>query len=153
MSDKDYEQRHLETLDRDLGRLAGLNHPTTYLAHPLMSIGISFVFIFLAGSIAMFFFENTANVLIVGVAAGLGAYMALNIGANDVANNMGPAVGANALTMGGAIAIAAIFESAGALVAGGDVVSTVAKGIIAPENMQTTSIFIFAMLLCISAII
>ncbi|MDE0766522.1 MAG: inorganic phosphate transporter, partial [Amylibacter sp.] len=113
MSDKDYEQRHLETLDRDLGRLSGLNHPTTYLAHPLMSIGISFVFIVLAGSIAMFFFENTANVLIVGVAAGLGAYMALNIGANDVANNMGPAVGANALTMGGAIAIAAIFESAG----------------------------------------
>jgi putative ATPase len=36
------------------------------------------------------------------------AYMAINIGANDVANNMGPAVGANALTMGGAIVIAAI---------------------------------------------
>ena len=72
--------------------------------------------------------------------------MALNIGANDVANNMGPAVGANALSMGGAIAIAAIFESAGALLAGGDVVSTVAKGIIAPENMLTTAIFIFAML-------
>ncbi len=146
MSDKDYEQRHLETLDRDLGRLSGLNHPTAYLSHPLMSIGISLVFIVLAGSIAMFFFENTANILIVGIAAGLGAYMALNIGANDVANNMGPAVGANALTMGGAIVIAAIFESAGALLAGGDVVSTVAKGIIAPENMQTASIFIFAML-------
>jgi hypothetical protein len=60
--------------------------------------------------------------------------MALNIGANDVANNMGPAVGANALTMGGAIVIAAVFESAGALLAGGDVVSTIARGIIAPES-------------------
>ena len=60
MSDKNYERRHLETLDRDLGRLSGLKHPTTYLAHPLISIGISFVFIVLAGSIAMFFFENTA---------------------------------------------------------------------------------------------
>jgi PiT family inorganic phosphate transporter len=72
--------------------------------------------------------------------------MEMNIGANDVANNMGPAVGANALTMGGAIAIAVIFESAGALIAGGDVVSTIAKGIIAPESMQTASVFIWAMM-------
>ena len=146
MSNNDHDPRHLETLDRDLGRLSGLNHATSYFGHPLINIGISVIFIFLAGLVAMFLFENTANILIVVIAAGLGAYMALNIGANDVANNMGPAVGANALSMGGAIAIAAIFESAGALLAGGDVVSTVAKGIIAPENMRTTAIFIFAML-------
>ena len=72
--------------------------------------------------------------------------MALNIGANDVANNMGPAVGANALTMAGAILIAAIFESAGALIAGGDVVSTIAKGIIAPTSMQSVDEFIWAMM-------
>ena len=42
--------------------------------------------------------------------------------------------------------IAAIFESAGALLAGGDVVSTVAKGIVSPQSMQTSTIFIFAML-------
>jgi PiT family inorganic phosphate transporter len=80
------------------------------------------------------------------IAACLGAYMALNIGANDVANNMGPAVGANALSLGGAIAIAAIFESAGALIAGGDVVLTVAKGIIDPTSMGTTQVFIWAMM-------
>ena len=43
------------------------------------------------------------------------AYMALNIGANDVANNVGPAVGARVITMGGALVMAAIFETAGAL--------------------------------------
>jgi PiT family inorganic phosphate transporter len=59
---------------------------------------------------------------------------------------MGPAVGANALTMAGAIAIAAIFESAGALIAGGDVVSTIAKGIIAPTSMQSVDEFIWAMM-------
>ncbi len=72
--------------------------------------------------------------------------MALNIGANDVANNMGPAVGANALSMGGAIAIAVVFESAGALIVGGDVVSTIAKGIIAPESMGDAQTFMWAMM-------
>ena len=66
---------------------------------------------------------------IVVAAAVIGAYMAMNIGANDVANNVGPAVGSKALTMGGAIVIAAIFEAGGAIIAGGDVVKTIKKGI------------------------
>jgi len=146
MADNNYEQRHLETLDRDLGRLSALGQATSYATRPVMGLGVSLAFIILAGLIALYLFGNTGNTVVVVIAAGLGAYMALNIGANDVANNMGPAVGANALTMGGAIAIAVIFESAGALLAGGDVVSTIAKGIVAPESLQTTSIFIWAML-------
>ena len=35
------------------------------------------------------------------IAAMIGGYMALNIGANDVANNVGPAVGSQAITLGG----------------------------------------------------
>ena len=70
------------------------------------------------------------NNVFLAIAALFGAYMAMNIGANDVANNVGPAVGSRALTMGGAIVIAAIFEAAGALIAGGDVVKTIKKGII-----------------------
>ncbi|MFT6179994.1 MAG: PiT family inorganic phosphate transporter [Akkermansiaceae bacterium] len=66
------------------------------------------------------------------IAAMIGGYMAMNIGANDVANNVGPAVGSKALTLTGAIIIAAIFEAAGALIAGGGVVSTIKKGIIDP---------------------
>ena len=57
-----------------------------------------------------------------GLAAAFGLFMAWGIGANDVANNVGPAVGARALTMMGALVIAVIFECAGALIAGGDVV-------------------------------
>ena len=146
MAKNDYEQRHLETLDRDLGRFSALERATSYGSLPMMGLGVSLAFIILAGLIAFYLFGNTGNTVVVVIAAGLGAYMALNIGANDVANNMGPAVGANALTMGGAIAIAAIFESAGALLAGGDVVSTIAKGIVAPESMHTAAVFIWAML-------
>ena len=146
MAKNDYEQRHLETLDRDLGRFSALERATSYASRPMMGLGVSLAFIILAGLIAFYLFGNTGNTVVVVIAAGLGAYMALNIGANDVANNMGPAVGANALTMGGAIAIAAIFESAGALLAGGDVVSTIAKGIVAPESIHTAAVFIWAML-------
>ena len=147
MSGNANDPRHLETLDRDLGRFANLEKAASFISRPAVAPGIAVVFIALAGLAATLFFgqANNSNLIIV-VAACLGAYMALNIGANDVANNMGPAVGANALTMGGAIAIAAVFESAGALLAGGDVVSTIAKGIIEPESMGTSTVFIWAMM-------
>ena len=69
------------------------------------------------------------------VAAVIGGYMAMNIGANDVANNVGPAVGSKALTLTGAIIIAAIFEASGAFIAGGNVVNTIKKGIIDPAKV------------------
>ncbi len=70
------------------------------------------------------------NNMFLAVAALIGAYMAMNIGANDVANNVGPAVGSKAMTLTTAIIIAAIFEGAGAIIAGGEVVKTIKKGII-----------------------
>ena len=146
MAENDLEARHLETLDRDLGRFSTLESAASYAARPLVAPGIALVFIVLAGLGAALFFGQTNHTLIVVVAAAFGAYMALNIGANDVANNMGPAVGANALTMTGAIVIAAIFETGGALIAGGDVVSTISKGIVTPESMANTTIFVWAMM-------
>lgn len=86
------------------------------------------------------------------IAAVFGAYMAINIGANDVANNVGPAVGSKALTMGGAIVIAGIFEAAGAFIAGGDVVGTIKKGIIDISAFGgNTDIFIWAMMAALLA--
>ncbi|AXT25785.1 anion permease [Ruegeria sp. AD91A] len=146
MTDKNHEARHLETLDRDLRRFSRLELATAQAGRPFVGSGIAIAFIVIAGLLAAFLFGQGSNTLVVVIAAMFGAYMALNIGANDVANNMGPAVGANALTMGGAIVIAVIFESAGALIAGGDVVSTIAKGIIAPESMGTADVFIWAMM-------
>ena len=80
------------------------------------------------------------------IAAVVGGYMAMNIGANDVANNVGPAVGSKALTMVGALIIAAICEAGGALIAGGEVVSTISKGIISTESIASTEVFIWAMM-------
>ena len=85
------------------------------------------------------------------IAAMIGGYMALNIGANDVANNVGPAVGSGALTMLGAILIAATFEAGGALLAGGDVVGTIKKGIIDPAMISDGNEFIWLMMAALLA--
>ncbi|MFU8865902.1 MAG: inorganic phosphate transporter [Rhodobacterales bacterium] len=134
------------TLDKDLNRISRVESATAYVSRPLVGPGIALAFVVVAG-LAAALLMGTANLNYVVVAAAVfGAYMALNIGANDVANNMGPAVGANALTMGGAILIAVIFESAGALLAGGDVVSTISRGIIDPAGIAEPRIFIWAMM-------
>jgi PiT family inorganic phosphate transporter len=95
-------------------------------------IRIGFALFFIIGVLTYTFVQNEgiSNNLFLAVAALIGAYMAMNIGANDVANNVGPAVGSKAITMGGAILLAAVFEAGGALIAGGEVVKTIKKGII-----------------------
>lgn len=135
-----------KTLDTDLNRISQVEYATAYVSRPMVGSGIALAFIVLAALAAVVLLGQTPINFVVVFAAAFGAYMAINIGANDVANNMGPAVGANALTMGGAILIAAFFESAGALLAGGDVVSTISKGIIDPSGMQTTQVFVWAMM-------
>ena len=108
-------------------------------------LAIAFLFIaivFIWTSLSHGSVENN-TFLIIGAA--FGAYMAMNIGANDVANNVGPAVGSKALTLFWAIVIAAIFEAAGALIAGGEVVKTIKKGIIDPAMIPNIDVFIWAM--------
>ncbi|WP_435139085.1 inorganic phosphate transporter [Pseudopelagicola sp. nBUS_19] len=140
------QQKNWSTLDKDLNRISHVEYATAYVSRPLVGLGIALAFIVLAAMVASIFFGSFPNNLVVVAAAGFGAYMAINIGANDVANNMGPAVGANALTMGGAIVIAALCESAGALLAGGDVVSTISKGIIDPAGFSDAKVFMWAMM-------
>ena len=70
------------------------------------------------------------TVLLISLALVVCAYMAWNIGANDVANAMGTSVGSRALTLKQAVVIAAIFEFAGAFFAGDAVTKTVRKGIL-----------------------
>jgi len=68
--------------------------------------------------------------LLVAIAAIFGFFMAYGVGANDVANAMGTSVGSKALTLKQALIVAAIFEAAGAWLAGGEVTSTIRSGIV-----------------------
>jgi PiT family inorganic phosphate transporter len=81
-----------------------------------------------------------------------GFYMTWGIGANDVANAMGTSVGSGAVTVKQAIIIAAIFEFAGAFIAGGNVTSTIRKGIVDPSSLvDSPEIMVFGMLAALLA--
>ena len=73
--------------------------------------------------------------VLIALAILFGLYMTWGIGANDVANAMGPPVGSGAITVKSAILIAAVFEFAGAVLAGGHVTETIRKGIIDPASL------------------
>ena len=73
---------------------------------------------------------SSYGLILIVMAGVFGFFMAWGVGANDVANAMGTSVGSKALTIKQAILIAMIFEFAGAYLAGGEVTSTIRKGII-----------------------
>lgn len=138
-------------LDKDLKKLGRLERRTREIGRGMVPISLAGLFLVLVGLATSTVVGLDAGwVLLVG-AAMIGGYMALNIGANDVANNMAPAVGSRALKIGVAIGIAAIFEAAGAIIAGGDVISTVSSGIISPTAMAGPSDFTIAMLAALFA--
>ena len=137
------------TLDKDLKKITTLEAAAQVQGQVAARIGLGLLFL-----VAVWIFASNQGIHVspfVVAAAVIGGYMAMNIGANDVANNVGPAVGSKALTLAGAIVIAAVFESAGALIAGGDVVSTIKKGIIDPSLMPDAATFMTAMMAALLA--
>lgn len=116
----------------------------------MLRLAAAVVFLIAVGIFASFNAEHVAGISpnalwFLVIAAAVGAYMAMNIGANDVANNMGPAVGSGALTLGWAIVIAAVFEALGAIVAGGEVVGTIKGGIIDTKAIADAQRFTWVM--------
>ncbi|MGY6644303.1 MAG: inorganic phosphate transporter [Salinarimonas sp.] len=134
------------TLDKDLGKVVKLETATYSLARSVATPGLLLVFFIGAITLAsLFVVEGPLSWFVIGGAV-IAAYMALNIGANDVANNMGPAVGSRALTLGGALVIAAFCEAAGAILAGGDVVNTVSRNLLRPDDAMPALQFILLMM-------
>ena len=137
---------NLKTVDKDLKRIVQLEKATIYTGQRNLNLGFGLVFLICVWAFTYIATGGGDSYAVLAIAAVIGGYMAMNIGANDVANNIGPAVGSKALSLIGALMIAAIFEAAGALIAGGDVVTTISKGIINPDSFVDKGVFIWAML-------
>jgi PiT family inorganic phosphate transporter len=86
-------------------------------------------FILFAAAIAYATADNIHNHALLLAAVMVAAYLALNIGANDSANNIGTAVGSGALTLTAAIVLAAVSELAGAFLAGDPVSTRLREGL------------------------
>ncbi|MCO6177192.1 inorganic phosphate transporter [Ciceribacter sp. RN22] len=134
------------TLDKDLDKFAYVEEAAQHISRGYAPVGIGLIFLVTTMIFAGAYVINQPGAVMVIAAAAIGAYMAMNIGANDVTNNVGPAVGSRAMTMTTALVIAVIFESAGALIAGGDVVSTISKGIVDPAQVPNAEVFVWAMM-------
>ena len=94
----------------------------------------------------------TYGFIFMAMAVVFGLYMTWGIGANDVANAMGTSVGSGAITVKQAIIIAAIFEFAGAFIAGGNVTQTIRKGIVDPSSIvNQPEILVYGMLAALLA--
>jgi PiT family inorganic phosphate transporter len=94
---------------------------------------------------------EAATIYIV-LAALFGLFMAWGIGANDVANAMATSVGSRALTIKQAILVAAVFEFLGAVLAGGEVTSTIRKGIVDADLLtETPELLVYGMLAALLA--
>ncbi|MBB3353358.1 PiT family inorganic phosphate transporter [Rhizobium sp. BK049] len=118
------------TLDKDLDKITYVEDAAKHVARRLVAPGLGLIFVGIVMLFAgVYVFDRPGAVLVVAAAA-LAGYMAMNIGANDVTNNVGAAVGARAMTMGQALVIAAIFEVLGATIAGGEVVKTISSDIV-----------------------
>ncbi len=141
----------MKKLNKELKNISRFEEAIQEVSRGNLKFGICILFLVVVGLFSAAQVDAPGSQVFIVLAGLLGAYMALNIGANDVANNIGPAVGSKALTMTGALIIAALCEAAGAIIAGGDVVSTVRKGIIDPSAMDSNSMFIHAMMAALFA--
>src|SRR5690606_37789118 len=93
-----------------------------------------------------------SEIVYVALAAAFGLFMAWGIGANDVANAMATSVGSKVLTIRKAILVAAVFEFLGAVLAGGEVTSTIRNGIVDPADLSDTPrLLIYGMLAALLA--
>ncbi|WP_010485512.1 inorganic phosphate transporter [Pseudomonas sp. S9] len=117
--------------------MAGSPTSSNVLATPAGGISkISLVFAAMLIAVTLYFMvwglEYTHNnyALLFILATLFGIFMAFNIGGNDVANSFGTSVGAGTLSIRQALMVAAVFEVSGAVIAGGEVTSTIRGGIV-----------------------
>jgi PiT family inorganic phosphate transporter len=139
------------TLDKDLEKLSSVEEAARQTSRRLAAPGAALLFIILVAIFAASYVTGKPGAVIVIAAAAIAAYMAMNIGANDVTNNIGAAVGARAMTMAFGLGLAAVFEVAGAVIAGRGVANTIAGGIVRGSVVTDPNMMIWAMMAALLA--
>ncbi|MES0882324.1 inorganic phosphate transporter [Roseibium sp. SCP14] len=150
LTNKDLKSK---ALDKDLDKIGFVSDAAEAMGRRLSGPGLAIIFLVLCAAVAatQVMSSGISDALLLIAAGVIAGYMALNIGANDVANNVSPAVGARVVSLTGALIIAAICESAGALLAGRDVVTTISGNILSPSDVPDNFSFMLAMITAMAA--
>ena len=124
------EPREYRTLDKDLSRVTNTERAVLHSARPLLRLGLALIFIAAASYVGTGFFAGQPAIGILAAGMAVAAYLALSIGGNDVANALGPAVGAGAIGMTAGLLSVAAMEVLGAVIAGSAVTATLTEGLV-----------------------
>lgn len=131
-------------LDKDLTRLGHAEGAGRIAARPLRRLGILLAVALLAVLLVAFAGAGLPVSAPVALGFTVAIYLGMNIGANDVANSAGAAIGANAMPVGLGLAGVALAQLAGALIAGRSVTETIARDILEIGDIGTAPARIMA---------
>lgn len=120
-------------LDKDLDRISNAEMAQMQAARPMLAIGAALIFVAAVVLLAIGLYGGRPDLAMIAATMAVAAYLALSIGSNDVANALGPAVGAGAVPLVTGLMILGLAEICGALLAGGAVSHRIAAGIITPQ--------------------
>lgn len=143
-------RRDFRILDKDLGRLTNAERAGLHSFRPLIRLGVAglFVAFVVLASFSSFSDHPEFGVIVAGVA--VAAYLALAIGGNDVANSLGPAVGAGAIGLTAGLVLVGMMQVAGAVLAGSEVTDRLTSGIVGSysglDGPEGTRIMVAALL-------
>jgi PiT family inorganic phosphate transporter len=139
------------TLDKDLDKLTFVEDAAEHVVRPLIAPGYALIFLGIAMLFAGIYVLDRPGATLVIAGVALAGYMALNIGAKDVANTVGAAVGARAIGMRQALVMAAICEILGATIAGGPVVRTISSEIVDTSQLAHSGVLAWVMISALTA--
>lgn len=123
-------EREYRILDKDLGRITNAEHAALALARPRLRLGLALLFMAVVAEIGATMLAGQPALGIVAASIAVATYLALSIGANDVANSLSPAIGAGAIGLTLGLCLVAAMELAGAVIAGGAVTRTLTQGLV-----------------------
>lgn len=122
--------RRYHVLDKDLGRITIAESAQFHVLRPVLRLGAGIVLAVALILLALGITGQQPGVVVVGAGFIVAGWLGLSIGANDIANSLGPAVGAGAIAIGPGLVLVALAEIAGAVLAGGAVAHRLAGGIV-----------------------
>ncbi|MDO5621252.1 MAG: anion permease [Paracoccus sp. (in: a-proteobacteria)] len=122
-------------LDKDLNRISNAAFASAAAAHPWLRLGAAVLFVATMALVAVGLFSDRPGLTTIAAGMALAAWLALGIGGNDVANTLGPAYGAGAISLGAGLVLAACAELAGAWFGARGVSTTLTQGVLPLDKL------------------